>query len=81
MFEQQASSGDGGRYMQVHIEGTDMGAVLNNANYSALLGFVQVRTWIPLLTCDFLWGSSMAHRSLINKASSCRLESAEALLK
>ena len=27
--------------MQLHIEATDMAAVLNNGNYSALLGFVQ----------------------------------------
>ena len=39
MFEQQAASGD--KYMQLHIEATDMAAVLNNGNYSALLGFVQ----------------------------------------
>ena len=39
MFEQQAASGD--KYMQLHIEATDMAAVLNNGNYSSLLGFVQ----------------------------------------
>ena len=39
MFEQQAASGD--TYMQLHVEATDMAAVLNNGNYSALLGFVQ----------------------------------------
>ena len=27
--------------MQLHVEATDMAAVLNNGNYSALLGFVQ----------------------------------------
>ena len=39
MFEQQAASGD--KYMQLHVEATDMAAVLNNGNYASLLGFVQ----------------------------------------
>ncbi len=39
MFEQHAASGD--KYMQLHVEATDMAAVLNNGNYSSLLGFVQ----------------------------------------
>lgn len=54
MFEQQAGSGDGGKYMQLHVEATDMGAVLNNANYSALLGFVQVQTWMHPMTPEFI---------------------------
>ena len=76
MFEQQAGSGDGGKYMQLHVEATDMGAVLNNANYSALLGFVQVQTWIHHMTPDFISEALSTHRRDDQHVSLCRLASA-----